>query len=188
MGKRKRLLNWDEGESLRQCDWAGCKEHATHRTPESPERMEAFRWLCNDHARKFNADWNFFGDMSRAEIERFQKDDVIGHRPTWPVGTGPIARAVNGQYRDHFGVFTREGIQFPGEGGPHAPRQPEPEERRALARLNLRPDSSLEEIKNRYKKLVKRIHPDLHGGDKRSEEQLKDVNEAYSYLIARAQS
>jgi hypothetical protein len=28
----------------------------------------------------------------------------------------------------------------------------------------------------------------LHGGDKRSEEQLKDVNQAYSYLIARAHS
>jgi hypothetical protein len=186
MGKRKRLLSWDDGESLRQCDKAGCKEPATHKTPESPERMDAFRWLCNDHAQKFNAEWNFFGDMSRAEIERFQKDDVTDHRPTWPVGTGPIAQAMNGKYRDHFGVFSSEGIKFPGDSG--APRQPEPDERRALAKLNLRQDSTLEEIKLRYKKVVKRIHPDLHGGDKRSEEQLKDVNEAYSYLIARAQS
>ena len=186
MVKRKRILSWDEDKSLRQCEKTGCNEAATHKTPKSPDRMDTFHWLCPDHAREFNSQWNFFGDMSRSEIEKFQKDDVTGHRPTWPVGVGQVAQAMKGKYRDHFGVFTAEDIRFPGE--PQTSHEPEPEERRALAKLNLNPNSSLEEIKNNYKKMVKRIHPDLHGGDKRSEEQLKDVNEAYSYLIARAQS
>ena len=173
-------------EPARVCDHPGCEDDGIHRAPRDRDTLTSYYWFCLEHVRSYNSSWNFFGDMSRTEIERFQKDDVIGHRPTWPVGTGPIAQALNGKYRDHFGVFSSEGIQFPGEPG--APRQPEPEERRALAKLDLRPDSTLEEIKLRYKKVVKRIHPDLHGGDKRSEEQLKDVNEAYSYLIARAQS
>ena len=39
------------------------------------------------------------------------------------------------------------------------------------------------ELKARYKQLAKRHHPDLHGGDKRAEERLKLINEAYTYLL-----
>ncbi|MFZ0695495.1 MAG: DnaJ domain-containing protein, partial [Alphaproteobacteria bacterium] len=37
-------------------------------------------------------------------------------------------------------------------------------------------------IKARYKELVKRHHPDTHGGDKAAEEKLKLINEAYGIL------
>ena len=36
----------------------------------------------------------------------------------------------------------------------------------------------------RYKELVKRHHPDTHGGDKEAEERLKEINQAYSTLKA----
>ncbi|MGH6945904.1 MAG: J domain-containing protein [Kiloniellales bacterium] len=41
---------------------------------------------------------------------------------------------------------------------------------------------TLEEIKVRYKILVKRLHPDANGGDKAAEEHLKVINQAYSTL------
>jgi curved DNA-binding protein CbpA len=44
------------------------------------------------------------------------------------------------------------------------------------------PDATRSELKARYKQLVKQHHPDLHGGDKRAEERLKLINEAYTYL------
>ncbi len=185
MGRRKKLLNWDDAAVPRRCEQAGCAEEAVHRTPRSPDRMEDFRWLCLGHARQVNAGWDFFGGMSRSQIERFQKEDVVGHRPTWPVGVGPISHAVNGNLRDHFGIFSSEGIHFAGRNAENARSHQDPQERRALAKLDLRPDSSLAEIKNRYKKLVKRFHPDLNDGDKRSEELFKDVNEAYAYLMTR---
>lgn len=185
MGRRKKLLNWDDGGEPRRCEHMGCLAEAVHRTARSPDRMEEFRWLCLDHARQVNAGWDFFGGMNRAQIERFQKEDVVGHRPTWPVGVGPISHAVNGNLRDHFGIFSSEGIHFASRNARNARSHQEPQERRALAKLDLRPDSTLLEIKNRYKKLVKRFHPDLNNGDKRSEEQLKDVNEAYAYLMTR---
>jgi curved DNA-binding protein CbpA len=37
-------------------------------------------------------------------------------------------------------------------------------------------------LKARYKELVKRHHPDAHGGDKAAEERLKVINQAYSTL------
>jgi len=41
---------------------------------------------------------------------------------------------------------------------------------------------TLDELKTRYKVLAKKHHPDLNGGDKASEERLKLVIEAYTYL------
>ena len=52
-----------------------------------------------------------------------------------------------------------------------------------LAVLDLPPDVTRKELKARYKQLVKRHHPDLHGGDKNAEERLKLINEAYTYLM-----
>ena len=37
-------------------------------------------------------------------------------------------------------------------------------------------------IKNRFKELVKRHHPDANGGDRASEDKLREILEAYNYL------
>ena len=41
---------------------------------------------------------------------------------------------------------------------------------------------SLEEIKNAYRKSVKKNHPDVNGQDTLAEEKIKDINEAYNTL------
>ena len=38
------------------------------------------------------------------------------------------------------------------------------------------------EIKVRFKELVKRHHPDANGGDRSSEERLREIIQAYNYL------
>ncbi|MBQ2635079.1 MAG: molecular chaperone DnaJ [Oscillospiraceae bacterium] len=48
--------------------------------------------------------------------------------------------------------------------------------------LGLQKGASDEEIKKAYRKLAKQYHPDLHPGDKRCEEQFKEVGEAYEVL------
>ena len=48
--------------------------------------------------------------------------------------------------------------------------------------LGLIPDSSAEEIKKEYRKLVMQYHPDRNGGNPESEERLKEINEAYQIL------
>ena len=37
-------------------------------------------------------------------------------------------------------------------------------------------------IKARYKELVKRHHPDANGGDRSSEDKLREIIQAYNYL------
>ena len=48
--------------------------------------------------------------------------------------------------------------------------------------LGLTPDSSAEEIKKVYRKLAMQYHPDRNGGNRESEERLKEINEAYQIL------
>jgi hypothetical protein len=144
---------------LRSCDWPGCSLGGAHRAPKSPHELDSHYWFCLEHVRTYNAQWDFFAGMTQAEIEAFQRDNATWHRPTWPLGDRPT--------------------QTPRE--PPANRRT----RQALAELQLGAEVGLKDIKNRYKQLAKRYHPDANGGDKRAEERLKRINEAYEYLLAR---
>jgi DnaJ-class molecular chaperone len=55
-------------------------------------------------------------------------------------------------------------------------------ERKALDALGLEADASPEEAKARFKALVKRHHPDANGGDRSSEDKLREIIQAYNYL------
>src|SRR5262249_44662232 len=55
-------------------------------------------------------------------------------------------------------------------------------ERKCLRELNLDDDATKADIKARFKELVKRLHPDHNQGDRRSEDKLREVTQAYNYL------
>ena len=60
--------------------------------------------------------------------------------------------------------------------------RPTRQQRQDLAQLDLDETATLQDIKMRYKQLVKRFHPDANGGDKKAEERFKSINEAYTNL------
>jgi DnaJ-class molecular chaperone len=55
-------------------------------------------------------------------------------------------------------------------------------ERKALDALGLEADASAQDVKARFKSLVKRHHPDANGGDRSSEDRLREIIQAYKYL------
>ena len=55
-------------------------------------------------------------------------------------------------------------------------------ERKALEALGLEPEVTAQEIKARFKMLVKRHHPDANGGDRSTEDRLREIIQAYNYL------
>lgn len=178
---------WFETEEarVRLCEVLDCGRPADHRAPRAPNDLRSYRWFCLDHVRAYNRSWNFFAGWSQGDIERFQRDDVTGHRPTWPLG-----RTRDGGRREDldaaFRAFRREwlgpdGAREKHQGAASAPGTPGVR-RAALAVLNLAPPFDLEALKRRYKSLVKRHHPDANGGSRESEELLKRINHAYNYL------
>ncbi|MBN9246035.1 MAG: DnaJ domain-containing protein, partial [Hyphomicrobium sp.] len=48
--------------------------------------------------------------------------------------------------------------------------------------LDLSDEATPQDIKTRFKELVKIHHPDANGGDSRSEEKLREILQAYNYL------
>jgi hypothetical protein len=171
-------------EKLRVCGRSGCAEEGAYRVPKSRERLHEHLWFCLVHAREHNESWDYFKGMSEGDIARFRTDALIGHRPTWPLGKRS-ARMHNPygsfHFDDRFGTVSSEEKA-------KTPRRPERQVTRlqlqAFDALNLEPCATLNEIKARYKELVKRFHPDANGGDRGAEERLKQVIKAYGVLRA----
>src|SRR5262245_60603326 len=69
------------------CQWKGCQAAGAHRAPMGRGNEGKYYLFCLDHVRQFNASYNYFEGWSAADVEAFQKDAVIGHRPTWKTGT-----------------------------------------------------------------------------------------------------
>ena len=168
----------------RPCDWPRCQLGGDYRAPKSRERLREFHHFCLEHVRAYNSAWDFFTGMSQAEIEGYLREDVTWHRPTWPLGS-QHQHAAGWRWQDPYHLFLNgdglngapgasEWDRVPGRQGKLA---------RMLAVLDLAPGATRAELKTRYKQLAKRHHPDLNGGDKRAEERLKLINEAYTYLL-----
>jgi hypothetical protein len=175
------------------CEWPDCKAPATHRAPKGRLREQEYWRFCLDHVREYNHGYNFFAGMTAEDIARYQKDAVIGHRPTWKMGMNggrPTARSHSSRFQgeftdavDPFGVFS----EFGGPAGARTERRSENRsvrnaERKALDTLGLESDASPQEVKARFKALVKRHHPDANGGDRSSEDKLREIIQAYNYL------
>ena len=63
-----------------------------HRAPRSRDALDQHYWFCLDHVRAYNAAWDFYRGMTPEQIEASRRLDVIGWRPTWPLGGGRIDR------------------------------------------------------------------------------------------------
>src|SRR5690606_19572638 len=153
-----------EEAEVRRCDHPQCPEVGSYRAPKSREELHSYFWFCLEHVRAYNAAWDYFRGMTPQQVEQFQRDAVIGHRPTWRLGEQHARAWAQGQVDDSFGLFRGSGFQFRREP-PSGGKALEPAHRKALAELELTPTADLKEIKTRYKQLVKRWHPDVNGGD-----------------------
>ena len=168
------------------CQMKGCTAAGLYRAPMGRGREGQYLRLCIDHVREYNASYNYFVGMSDSEVEAYQKDSLTGHRPTWKVGSdswahGTRERMVQGAGR---GRFADPHDMFPWRASHtgEARRPLKPLELKSLEALDLTAAADRLEIKSRFKQLVKRHHPDANGGDKRSEDKLREIIQAYNYL------
>lgn len=182
----------DEDRLRRQanspCEWTGCTGAGTHKAPKGRGRDGEYHLFCIDHVREYNKGYNYFAGMSDDDVIRYQKSAITGHRPTWSLGMNPWANGpdtaqtpedfARSGFNDSFGVFGD-----PACGGERRRRRPiRNAERKALSSLALDETATADEIKSRYKTLVKRHHPDANGGGKEAEEKLREIIQAYDYL------
>ncbi len=197
--KKTRGKTSDAATASHTCEWAGCDKPAPHKAPKTPGQLDAYRWFCRSHAQEYNRAWNFFEDMNDEEIAEYQSATMTGNRPTWTMGTNPRTRDGStrsapsgfepGKYKpqdrtgrgraaDRFDIMGRGKGKSGGER--HIPRL----QRQALETLHLDERARMDDVRMRYKELVKRFHPDANGGDRGAEDRLRQVINAYRTLRA----
>jgi DnaJ-domain-containing protein 1 len=178
----------------RRCDQAGCKGEGLYRAPKSRRQLRDYYYFCFEHVQAYNKAWNYHAGMSAEEIEQHLRAAVIGERPLWPLGARGNqfwgqARHFRDPLEPNFSFFDENGDDGPGHERAAARARPATLEDQALATLGLTGPADIATIKQHYKRLVKRYHPDANGGgDQAAEEQLKRINEAYAILKKRAAS
>ena len=165
------------------CAHAGCTKPGDHRAPMGRDREGQFFCFCIDHVREYNATYNYFNGMSDEAVAKYQKEALVGHRPTWGMGAKRGSREAGDDPTvggDPLGMF-RQPFR---RGVPPSAQPPRYSDAtmKALYALELDDGATLTTVKLRYKELVKRHHPDANGGDRSCEDKLREIIRAYNYL------
>ena len=167
------------------CDHPICRDPGEHRAPKSPTDLNDYYWFCFPHVSEYNKAWNYYKGLTEDEIEREIERDILGRRPTWPLGmrVGSMAGrfgVIDDEVAELGGLFGNNGAQ---RGRSHTDRRgPGTAEHRALQTLQLTGAADMKDVKARYKALAKKYHPDANDGDEAAENRLKAINEAYTVL------
>jgi DnaJ-class molecular chaperone len=144
--------------------------------------------------REYNHAYNYFAGMSDDAVTHYQKESITGHRPTWKMGLNgkppgrrrPDPSEFYSEFSGASDPFDMYG-DFSGRGRARRASRADARpvrnaERKALHALGLETDAKMDDIKSRFKTLVKRHHPDANGGDRASEDKLREIIQAYNYL------
>ena len=168
------------------CDHEGCTKGGEFRAPMGRGNEGRYFCFCIDHVREYNAHYNYFAGMSDEAVARFQKDAITGHRPTWGMGTHHPAGTHRADQatmeEDILGLFrSRFAQKSASRAAPARPQVARPT-LRALNAMGLDEHADPASVRQRYKDLVKRLHPDANGGDRSSEDKLREIINAYKHL------
>ena len=139
----------------RKCSFENCPNDGEFKAPSSPKELKRYVWFCLKHIREYNKKWNYFSDMSADEIEEFIENDIIGHRKTKKIGTNDV------NYFEKISKISEQ--MFSGmnnlENLNMHPSFYSSKYLNALATLGMdKKESSLEDIKSKFKKIVKELH------------------------------
>ena len=166
----------------RRCEYGGCSKSGEFlaKTKTSHEY-----YYCLDHIKDFNKNYNFFEGMSEEEIIDYQISSIICHRPTWKSGTNPqanyfsnFARKDGSAFNDPFNFFEEKEKKNQRKSILKNSKKSE----KAFQILEYNSKSTKNQIRKKFKEVVKKLHPDTNGGDNSQEDLLKEVISAYKYL------
>lgn len=187
---RARAYAPDPAAPGRSCDIAGCPAAGEYRAPKSRRSLRDYWWFCLEHVRAYNLSWDYYKGMSPGQIEAELRADLSWQRPTWPLGHGAPGGTPGGGanarenerraeevLRDPLGAL---GARLREAAGREAAAPAEL--RGPLALFDLAWPTTLKDVKQRYKQLAKRHHPDANGGDPAAAEQFKRISHAYVML------
>ena len=161
------------------CDWNNCLEEGSYKAPVEKDNSKKYRMLCLNHVKEFNKNWNYFEGMNDDQIYAFLRSDMTWHKPTQSFNSSDNFFKIlwnnalkdelnkhkgNGQF-DHMGQFKFNSNDI-----------------KAFTILGVSIGIKWERVQEKFKKLVKKFHPDMNAGNKKYEDKLKVITLAYTQL------
>ena len=176
-----RLKDYDEDEQSGCCDYPGCLEKGVYKAPKSRLQLRNYHYFCLEHVREYNKAWNYHKGLNEQQVEKSIRRSTTWDRPSWPFGTRHkmFKSFVKGNVTDNFDFLEMDSFSR-NNGGSN--EKFNADQLDALDIMGLKPPIDIPKLKSQYKYLVKKHHPDRNGGDRKAEERLKLINEAYTTL------
>ena len=161
------------------CDWNNCFEIGEYRAPIEKDNSKNFRLLCLKHVKEFNKNWNYFSGMNDEEVINFLESDITWHKPTQGFSSSDNFFKVlwNNVLNEGF-----DDLKFKKHLNNDRNLKFNNNDIKAFAVLGISVGLKWDKIQQKFKKLVKKFHPDINSGDKNYEEKLKVITLAYTQL------
>ena len=181
----KKHLSWEGKNSINNCDHANCPEKGEYRAPISRLRLNEYYLFCLKHVVVYNKSWNFYRGLNVDQIELSIRKDAVWDRPSWPLKGNPnnIMNQLKEFLNNDYSLFEKQKDLEDFLKNKIIDEKLTNEEKKSLKILSLSIPISINEIKKKYKKLVKIFHPDVNDNNKEAEKQFRVVNEAYKTLL-----
>ena len=175
--KKKSLFEKQKFTFKRKCYKKDCLNPGIYKAPKSKNEIKNYIWFCEEHIKSYNKEWDYCKDMTQKEIEKHIQLDTIGWRPTWDVST------ASRKFKDFEKIFSNYFDFFKKKKNQHKINKNNSLLKNALKILNINNENiNIKLVENKYKKLVKKYHPDVNKGNKKYEEKLKKINKAFEEI------
>ena len=161
------------------CDWNNCRNTGEYKAPVEKDNSKNFRLLCLEHVKVFNKNWNYFLGMSDQQIYEFIKSDMTWHKPTQSFSSSDnfFKTLWKSALKDEI-----DKIKFTKNFNHIKEFKFNHNDIKAFSVLGISIGLKWEKIQEKFKKLVKKFHPDMNAGNKQYEEKLKIITLAYTQL------
>ena len=169
------MLNTKNQEnSNRVCDKSDCNETGIYPAPKSRTNLREYYYFCIDCIRDFNKSWNYFAGLNEEELEVEIRKSVTWDRPSWKFGTKTIKQDFEKAFK-----FFDEQKKI------RKNKVIDKKLENCFKVLELNTNSTLKEIKTRYKILAKKWHPDAQNSDasKNNKDKFIDISNAYKTIL-----
>ena len=154
----------------RVCSNPKCKELGLYPAPKSRDQLREYLYFCINCIRDFNKSWNYFEGLNEEELEVEIRKSVTWDRPSWKFGT----KNINFDFEKAFNEFENKKYK-------KSKKVLNKNLENAFIILDLSNDSSIKEVKAKYKFLAKKWHPDVQNKNKSKIHKDKFINITNAY-------
>ncbi len=169
-----------EKRDVKSCDHFGCDQEGLFPAPKNIHRFNDRYYFCLEHVKAYNDQWNYL-DQLRESPDDLPPDDAP-HHPFQRHGKF-FSRFFTRNPNDPLGILGEEQDDTLFSSSPTQKFfSPKTKEGKAFVTLQLSWPFTEADLKQVYKTLAKKYHPDLNQDDPEAINRFRDIKEAYELL------